>query len=194
MTTRNPLDLRVNATGGWGTETKTNETRLTIRVEDPTSGTMLMELTLDQDAVLKILSNRGNTDVNARLRVWPMDRVGKHHQRVELHLRVKGTGDEALMRAITDAHKILGPHGFLISNYDMKWNGHRWSAGTYRIPAARYVDSPETPIPDEVKALMAPTLEVVRTPPRRKAPAAKNGKGKSGKAKTATRPEVFRAE
>jgi hypothetical protein len=198
MTT--PRKYRAAVSGSWSQSNGGRHLHLTV--VDPASRDTYIEIILDADGVLDMLSNRQTEQPNADVRLWPTDRLGKHHQRVELSLLVDGCGDEALMKAVQAAHRIISPHGFLISNQDMKWNPNRCERigngrHRYRIHAHRYTAEENEPIPAEVSDLTvaARKIKVLSTPSRRKARAAKNGKAKASAAtKTPLRPEVYRAE
>lgn len=122
---------------------------MSIVVKDATSGARICELSIPGATLLNILANTLTRESIGEMEFWGVDKVGLHHQVINLSIPVAdGYSDAVLVKAFAPVEEVLAPFGFGISDHDKKWNSHRVGkvAGqnVYGVHASRYTDPANT--------------------------------------------------
>lgn len=110
---------------------------INLTVDDGSSGTRVLELTLSYEAVGQMLSGR---QVECEMDIWDaFERVGKTHQHKTVQVGIPIRGDLNDLKRQIQQYETDG----WVADMPTAWNSHKWDhkTGLYSVTFRRYVQA-----------------------------------------------------
>lgn len=119
---------------------------ISLVIDDASSGTRVLELTLSYEAAGQMISGHGQ--VECEMDIWDaFERVGKVHEHKTEQIEVPTRGSLTELKNEVTRYETDG----WVADIPTTWNSHKWDNknGLYTVSFRRYVD-PETITHDDL--------------------------------------------